>query len=64
MIRKHNKAKIDEGSALMLIPKCSLQIVNVLHQYIEMPFGDGHSEKICATRQTVAAVVGHFRSGM
>ncbi|MGA8132260.1 MAG: hypothetical protein WB930_20055 [Syntrophobacteraceae bacterium] len=48
----------------MLIPKCSLQIVNVLHQYIEMPFGDGHSEKICATRQTVAAVVGHFRSGM
>jgi hypothetical protein len=64
MVWKHNKGKFDEGSALMLIPKCGLQILNVLHQYIEMPLRDGHSEEICTTRQTVATVVGHFPSGM
>ncbi len=64
MVRKHNKGTIDEWSALMLIPKSGLQILNVSHQYIEMPFGDGHSEEICTTRQAVAAVVGHFPSEM
>jgi len=43
----------------MLIPKCGLQMLYVLRQYIEMSFRNGHGEEICTTWQAVATVVGH-----
>jgi hypothetical protein len=59
MIRKDNKGEVNERSALMLLPEGGIQMLNVTHKYIEMPFGNGHGEEIGSARRAEATVVGH-----
>jgi len=59
MIGQHYQAQIDKGSTFPFIPECSFQMLDALHQQIEMPVGDGHGEKERPTRHTVATLVGH-----
>jgi hypothetical protein len=59
VLGEHDKSEVCKRGALMFITKSSLQVLNVSYKDVAMPLSDGDSEKICAARQPVTAVVGH-----